>query len=317
MRFRIGDKKKHFSILLLITFAIITAIYLNYNQELIYRLNQISLWFVILLILLRISLLFINGLFLKTFTTKLKIQLTPIEWIGLPIVTSMGNYIFPFSAGMAFRATYLNKQYQLPYAQFVMLLIANYVLNFWVIGCIGFIISFSFITIEPFDRFISLLFVLITFGTSIIFLLPVTTLSSPHWLLTNINTAIQGWLIIKTDFRLLAWLIVYTLLQIFFNGLSVWVSFTALDSPVTFTASLLIGMLTIFSLLINVTPGNLGIQESITSFSSLLLGSSIGYGLLVALIIRATNMLVALGLGPIFSLILTKKLTHTLHKKAN
>ena len=92
------------------------------------------------------------------------------------------------------------------------------------------------------------------------------------------------------------------------NGLSFWIAYNALGTAVPFTSAFLVSLFVSFSLLINITPGNLGIQEIIVGLSSGLLGIGAGLGLAAALLVRASAMLIAFSLGPIFSVFLTRKL---------
>lgn len=293
--------------MVMIFFFVTIPVYAYYNQEVFFTLGNLNWYNIAILLLLRFLLLIINGLFLKTFTAKLSIHLSPVEWIGLPFITSMGNYIFPLSAGMVARAVYLKNKHTLPYTQFLMLLLANYILSFWTISFIGFfsILLAHSMTENIFWIQAFLLFVLL--ATSAILLFPNLTFPVTHRLFNSLNIALEGWQIVRNDLRVLLTLILYTTLQALLNGFTVYLSFSALKSPVAFIDALLIGILVFFSLLVNITPGNIGIQESLTTFSAVLLGSGFEYSLLVSLIIRATNMIVAFGFGPIFSYLLRQK----------
>jgi len=60
--------------------------------------------------------------------------------------------------------------------------------------------------------------------------------------------------------------------------------------------------------LIYITPGNLGVQEIIISITSGFLGTGLGKGLLVALLIRATTLIPVFSLGMIYSILLANDL---------
>jgi hypothetical protein len=60
--------------------------------------------------------------------------------------------------------------------------------------------------------------------------------------------------------------------------------------------------------LINITPGNLGVQEAVTSLAAAILGAGADMGLIAALIVRAVAILAAFILGPIFTYLLSKEL---------
>lgn len=113
------------------------AWYLKSNRDLLRALTHVSLTKACWLMALRVMFLTMNGLFLRTFAGKFRVRLKPVEWFGLAFVTTMGNYITPFSGGLVARAAYLKGRHRFPYAQFATLLTSNYLVAFWVIGAVG------------------------------------------------------------------------------------------------------------------------------------------------------------------------------------
>jgi uncharacterized protein (TIRG00374 family) len=103
-------------------------------------------------------------------------------------------------------------------------------------------------------------------------------------------------------------LITLTLVNIIIGALIFLIVFQSLGLNIPFRMALLIYLLSSFSVLINVTPGNLGVQEIITSLAAEILGVGADMGLLASLIIRAVTILAAFTLGPIFSYLLSKEL---------
>jgi uncharacterized membrane protein YbhN (UPF0104 family) len=85
-------------------------------------------------------------------------------------------------------------------------------------------------------------------------------------------------------------------------------AFRTIGVPVPFGLALLIHLLTSYTVLLNITPGNLGVQEIITTVAAALLGAGAETGLLAALIVRAVTILCAFALGPFFSYLLSKEL---------
>lgn len=297
------------SVAILIIIIVVIGFYLRANSELLHSLSNMSLTLAFWLIVFRILFIATNGLFLQAFANKFGIQLNLMEWFGLAIVTTMGNYITPFSGGMVARATYLKYRYAFPYAQFATLLASNYLVTFWVIGVVGLVSLLIFVDTAQFYWQVILFFLTITITISILALLPTIKLPWNHRMARVLNTSLEGWALVKNDSLLLARLVAYTLANISLNGFSFWVAYRALGFPVSFAPALLIGLLAVFSILINVTPGNLGIQESVISLSSGLLGAGVGQGLLVGLLIRAATLVSAFTLGPIFSFLLSRELT--------
>jgi uncharacterized membrane protein YbhN (UPF0104 family) len=297
--------RSYWSIVVLILVVAAMALYLNSQRQLLAALYNISVAAILYLVILRLLFLATNGLFLREFASKFGIRLAVKEWFGLAVITTMGNYITPFSGGLIARATYLKHRHAFPYAQFATLLASNYLVNFWVIGVVAILVLLA----TQFHWQIAVFFSLVVIVISLLVVLPAVRLPWGNRLARLVNAALEGWTLVKSDSNLLARLVAYTLVNILANGLSFWVAYDALGYSLSFGGALLISLLAAFSILVNVTPGNLGIQEAVVSLSSGLLGAGSGQGLLAALLIRAATLVSAFSLGPIFSLLLTKELT--------
>jgi uncharacterized membrane protein YbhN (UPF0104 family) len=252
----------------------------------------------------------INGLFLKELTSKFGVNLSIVEWFGLSVVTTLGNYITPFSGGMIARAAYLKQRHSFSYSKFMSVLAANYLVIFWMIGMAGTVILVKWVKMVSSVYVVLVFFILVVGVISIFFLFP--SIKSPgddkSFFVAHINEALSGWDLIRKDAALLFTIVVYTAVNIAVNGLSFWIAYSALGAAVPFTSALLVSLFISFSLLINVTPGNIGVQEAIVGLSSGLLGLGAGLALVAAILVRASALLVAFTLGPIFSVLLSRKL---------
>jgi uncharacterized membrane protein YbhN (UPF0104 family) len=302
-------RKTLWSVLILVIVLGGMVWYLASQPKLFEALGNVSLSAAVYLIGLRLLFLGTNGLFLRAFAFKFGIRLAPKEWFGLSVVTTMGNYITPFSGGLIARAAYLKRRHAFPYAQFATMLASNYLVNFWVIGVVGVISLLAFEGMAGSYWHVILFFATVTVSISALVMFPSIRLPWNNRLANTFNTALEGWALVKNDWSLLARLVILSLINILLNGVSFWLAYDALGSPVHFTAALLVSLLAVFSVLVNVTPGNLGVQEAVVTVSSGLLGAGTSVGLLVALLIRAATLVVAFTLGPIFSIILTRELT--------
>ena len=297
------------SILVFLAVAGIIAWYLKSNEDLLRPILNISLGNTFWLIALTVMLIGMNGLFLKAFSAKFGINLHSREWFGLAVITAMGNYLTPFSGGLVARATYLKHRHAFPYAKFLTLITANYLVNFWVVGITGFLTMLTFWNSNRFSLQITLFFlsvIIVIFGLVAI---RKTKMPGNNRLAKIINTALDGWDLIKNDKLLLVKLIIYCLINIILNGFLFLVAYNAAGCTVPLTAALLVSLLSSFSLFVKITPGNFGIQEAIISLSSEMVGAGAGIGLLVSLLIRAASLIPIFTLGPIFSFVLTRELT--------
>ncbi len=305
-KFNIGQV---LSVLVFIAVTCIIGLYLKSNDELLHPILNISLVNAIWLIVLTVMFIGTNGLFLKAFATKFSIKLRFIEWFGLAMITAMGNYLIPFSGGLIARATYLKHRHAFPYAKFITLITANYLVVFWVVGMTGVLTMLAFWNSSRFFWQLTLLFASVVIAISGFVMIRSGKMPGSNRLVEIINSTLDGWELIKNDKSLLVKLIIYSLINILLNGFLFLVAYKATGCAVHFTVPLLVSLLSVFSLLIRITPGNFGIQEAIISLSSEMVGAGAGIGLLVSLLIRAASLIPAFTLGPIFSFMLTRKLT--------
>jgi uncharacterized protein (TIRG00374 family) len=283
--------------------------YLKHNPGQIGYVRDISPWSILLLFFVSVATLVANGLCLRIFTRKFSICLKWKEWFGLASVTAMGNYLTPFSGGLVARAAYLKHRYDFPYTHFLAMLAANYMVAFAVISVTGIITLLTLTGTGNFSWTVLLFFLATLSAILLVSHMPSIAAGKRHRLLHFIQTALEGFDIIRRDRALWGKLIALTLFNIAAGGLLYFIAFTAIGFAVPFTVALLIYLLTSFTLLINVTPGNLGVQEAVASFASGILGAGADMGLLAALIVRAVTIFSALALGPIFSYLLSKELT--------
>jgi uncharacterized membrane protein YbhN (UPF0104 family) len=252
-----------------------------------------------------------NGYTLKLLIAKFNIRLSVEEWVGLPIATTMGNYIAPFSGGMVARATYLKQRHTLPYAQFMSILTATYCVNFWVVGLVGGLAWLGFYTLSQPSWLIGAIFIGVMLGISLLVLLPPVKIQIPGRLGRIVQTTLAGWYIIRQDKRLLFRLIGNYLLIILWLSLEFWVAYNALYQGASYQAALMISLMTMFSQVFNLTPGNFGVPEAMASMTAGLLGGNAGETLVVTLLIRATTILIAFTLGPFFTWRLSRSIAKT------
>lgn len=297
------------SVLVFLAVTCIIVLYLKSNDDLLRPILNISFVNALWLIALTVMLISMNGLFLKTFATKFGIDLHFLEWFGLAMITTMGNYLTPFSGGLVARATYLKHRHAFPYAKFITLITANYLVVFWVIGMTGVLTMIIFYNSSRFFWQITLLFASLITVISGLVVVRRVKMPGNNRLTKLINTALDGWDLIKNDKSLLVKLIIFSFINIILNGFLFLVAYNATGCTVHFTTVFLVSLLSAFSLFVKITPGNFGIQEAIISLSSEMVGAGAGMGLLVSLLIRAALLIPAFTLGPIFSFLLTRKLT--------
>jgi uncharacterized membrane protein YbhN (UPF0104 family) len=112
---------------------------------------------------------------------------------------------------------------------------------------------------------------------------------------------------LKSDRRLLTQLAAVTAVNMIANAFSFQIAYQVLNVPLPFADALLIALLTSLSIVVSITPGNLGVQEVVVGLTSGLLRGSVDQGVLASLLIRVAALFPAFGLGPVFSALLVRR----------
>ena len=299
-------KKRIFSFFILIATILMIGLYINTHRNLLNNIRSVNLLSLSFIVLIRFIFLLLNGLLLREFALKYKITLIPTEWFGLSVVTTMGNILTPLSGGLFARATYLKHKHSLPYAKFLSLLCVNYMIYFWVVGIAGVVTLFLTKENIPYYYQIMTCFIIAITTITIFIAIPFKSLPWNNQFIEFINESLLGWEIIKLDFILLIKLVLFTLCNIILHGLSFWIALSStLGTSHPFGPVFLVSLISVFSTLGNITPGNIGIQETVISVSSGIIGIGVGVGLIVSLVIRVATIIPTFIFGPIFSFILT------------
>lgn len=303
-------KNNTLSIIILLVVGIGIFFYFQTNSELLPAIRHVSLPIFALLILLRLLFLILNGLVLKIFVKRFDVNLHWMEWLGLAIVTTLGNYITPFSGGMVARATYLKVKHNLAFTKFASLLAASYLITFAVAALLGLGCLFWLNDWHKSTYFLAMFFAGIFLGVVIAVSFPVQKI--PKWsgrIMRLITTVIEGWHELRTDLILLLQLFLITTTSMLLNGAAFWLAYQALNfTTVSIPAAVLVSLSAVYSVILTITPGNLGIREALVSLTSELISIGVGEGLLVALLIRLATLAVVFSTGPFFSIWLTRQI---------
>ena len=262
--------------------------------------------FVYLFILATISLIN-NGLLLKYIIKPFNLKLNPKEWFGLSVLTTLGNYITPFSGGAIFRATYLKKKYNFPYSSFISTLGGIYLIAFLMSSIVGLIsiIFFSFLYGES-NLYLTILFTfLVTFLISML-LIPFRFNNTNNNFLNKFIKILNGWNKIRES-RIIKPIILLNLINLIILALMIFFEFKIFGVKITFLQALFLSVTSNISVLIGITPSSLGIRETLVAFSANIIGIPIHQSLIVVLLDRAIFLIIISILGPLFIYLLFRK----------
>ncbi len=290
-----------------LAFVIAIAAYLTFHKNEVLSVMSISPVNLCILVILGIVFTGILGLTNQRLVAVFGINLTAKEWFGLAVLTTAGNYFMPLRGGASVRAVYLKKRYNFLYSEFLSTMIGFYLLTFWIASSLGIILAVIIYLVQgTLSTGILSFFITVNILISFILFFSPRVPENCNAIFKFLKKLMDGWVKIKKNRRLIFNLEILSLLGYAVKALQLLYAYKALAFSVNFLGISLLSVLLVFTIFINITPANMGIQEAIISFFSAAFGMGFSEGLLAALLFRSINMLVAFTLGPLFSYLLLK-----------
>jgi uncharacterized protein (TIRG00374 family) len=232
------------------------------------------------------------------------------EWFGLSACNSMFNYYLPARGGIAVRAYYLKKRYGFPYSHYTSLLAGSNIIAFILSAGMGLCLTLLYKLIHGIwhGKFLALfasLLLVTVIGTLVLLVFLKLGKTFNNARLNNILELFKDGLnLFVKNKKLVAAFSVFQILGIFAFGARLFICFSAIGVDVTPLQMLIIPSLTTFSLMLPLTPANLGIREGIISGCAYWFGLPADQALLAALIDRGAAVIMTFLFGLIFSRIL-------------
>lgn len=308
--------KKYLSSILTLIFLSLFIWYGLTNPEVFEALSQLSILSIALLLFAKIVMSTMTGLFTKWTAEVFGRKLTMGESLYLVILSSMGNFFGPLLGGAGIRAVYLKKVHGLTYSKFTSTMFGYYLILYVFTVSAGIIA----LLLLPYSSQTSVL--LAFFFLWLITMILLMSIKLPREKINNVAnnkvlraisealySAEEGWRLIASKKNLILKLILIVIvsyLSIFFMS---FVEFTLIESNIIIPALMLYTTFIFISMLFSITPGAIGIRESMLLVLSLSLSVSNEQILQVAVIDRAITFLY---LGILFVFTRSRKLRRTL-----
>lgn len=263
--------KKYLSKIITLLFLLLFLIYFLFNIEdfeIILNLNPL---YTLAIGLLQLSVIFVNALFFIIILKHFKVKINFKESVLVSILTSIGNYFTPFHGGAGVRAVYLKKNYKLTYTSFLSTLTGNYIIIFFVnslIALVGLIIlqsqglNPSIVLFLFFSILVLILFTIILFPISEK-LIPSSKAQVLNSYLKKIKVIINGWDKLASNKKSIIKLTGVTLLNSALGIILYYLEFRALGITTDIARMTVFSGISSMTLLISITPGSIGIRESV------------------------------------------------------
>lgn len=306
------SKKKLISYAILALMLIFIGKYVAENPEILSKLGEISILDFFYLSIFVILVLVFNGIRAKVLTEIFTgNKLHPKEWFGLSMINTLGNYS-PMQGGFVARGYYLKNYYKVPYGHFASSILASTLLTFSSYSMISalaigiYYLSTGTLYLAPAMFFLA---IAIT-GLAIVFFLPeikrIKRKEGFFW--SKIDSFVDGWDIIRSSKHCIPRLIAIDIVSLAIIAIRFYLAGQILGIGVNFVQAIIIAAMAMVTLLVNITPGAIGIREAIAGFSATLVGTSLTDGVLIASLERAVILFWVLLIGIPYSIYFARHL---------
>lgn len=303
-----GNLRKILTIIILIVTIVLLSYYIYKNWSDFSQIRLVNPYLLIILIFFNILGIYFNSIVLNILMQPFGIKLRKLEAFGLSSITGFYNLIMPFRGGMAARAVYLKQKHEFPYVNFLATLSAIYVIVFFV-GCIFGLISMLYIYIY-YKIFNPIIFGL--FLGFFLFLLGIIVFSPrmpepKNRILKNIAKVINGWHLIRKNKKVIFIVSFNTVYLLIIGAIMTSTIYYTIGVHISFFKALFIASIGSISILVAITPGNLGIGDAIGIYSATVIGVGLTESVAANIIGRVAGIISILLVGPFFSWYLLKR----------
>ena len=285
------------------------AVYARDRPEIARRLLEVSAADLALLAGAWLLLSIPRSLIRRLMARRLGAELRFVDWYGLGMVTNMIALVLPARGDYLLSAAYLRRRYGLALSHFASMVYGNAVLMAGILGAEGCLVLLAMGLVDgrwsgPVLAVMGVL-ALAAGGAA---LLSTRLVPGGSWIGQKIRTALDGWHRIREDRALLLRLGFLMASSTLIFAAWMYLGYRALGFDVRLLPVVFAGLVSQASFFVNLTPGNLGVRETLVAFASEAIGLGFAEGAAVTLLQRALSSVMFLLLGGGFGLVMFKDL---------
>lgn len=228
-------------------------------------------------------------------------RILPMDVTALPIMMNLTSFFVPFKGGLLFQIFFLKMKYHINFAAGISISAYNQLMTLILYGMLGLLYLYSQKMLFSIGAVICLLLIFSPFIITCfhkLFLnvqfekgtLPGKFKSAVDSIILNHN---ELWSDKRIVFTLFMLSVVHTVARI------LWVAFSVnvFSLEISFLTIITMALLTELSIIFRFVPGNLGVYELFSAGAFKMLGEPMESGILIALFLRLTGLIVTFPLG--------------------
>ncbi|MCU0679091.1 MAG: flippase-like domain-containing protein [Planctomycetes bacterium] len=291
----------------LIIILLISAYFFRQHSDELRKVMRLSSGqFTVISLLLTANFL-VDGLAFRALLTAFQIKLNFSEWFGLTMLSRVGNYLL-FRSGLALRAGYLKKFHRLELKNFIVGLFLMSLVQAFCAALLtagGMLYLYYVSAVFSPTVFITAAFIL--FSLAGLYFLPADRLPKINARLGRLAEWLYAWSAIKKNPPLIVRLLILTLASIALAVARIYFIYGLFYQPVSPLNALVMVAAGLLAGFISITPGALGIKESIMAYVARINGEDFVEAAIVASIDRIAAIIWVFAFGLVFGLYLSKR----------
>lgn len=290
-----------FKWLLFLLVAAALARYIYLHRDEFPSLRQVSLLVFGTVCLAETFFFLSNALYLRLLTGCFEKRVPFLDCFKINTQAGLASYLTPLRGGFAIRGIYLWQVHGIRLSSFVAIAGATALLDFVVVGTVGFFCYLALDNRPPI--LLAILILLVVAASATLLFIGITRSKKVDDQPEEEETKRSLVSSIALKFRRVLWgigiicrkpfVLAGVVFLLLFNSLlrmfSIWLVYSSLGDPISFPAAYLIDTIWAFASILNITPANLGVQEAALSFAGMGIGKEFDVGLVVAGILRLAN----------------------------
>lgn len=236
---------------------------------------------------------------MNLFLNKFGVQLGFLELIFATHGMMLGNMVIPMRGGSGGLAIYLKKAHQLNYGKFAVIYGGTAILVGLVSTSLALIaLSFLAISLQIFEPILTAVTILLFIACVYLTLFPPSLRKRSSSRIINLLGRLnESWLSLSQDFSLMVRVTISLIIITLTQTLALFFIYSAISRPLSFSAILITSSLGAVANLIPITPGSLGVFDTVIIQVPHLFGLDIAAAIVATALFRILSFVICLVIG--------------------
>ena len=285
----------------IVCLVILVILYFWIDKSSLKLLLNVNLLTISVALLLAMLIYFTSGLELYFIRKQFGVSLNLVDIVLLPIVGNLWSFVFPFQGNLLFTTLFFKQKYNMKVSESFSISIYLYLITLCFTGLFGLLFAFYYKMLFTWLGLFSLIFLLnpifVYIAGQMSKIIGQTQIKVLNKIQTFITSIIDNTGKLWQDLRFTIIILTINLIRIFLSIVwFYWIS-KSLGFNLSFVAVGLISLIMSVSIIIKITPDNLGVAQVIAGSFMGLVGAPSQQAVMITLFASATTMILIFTIG--------------------